>query len=235
KYSSILGEIEENVESIRIFCENGLVDALNFEDSNGCQFTGCNGNGNTDPRFKRHRSVGHCPNYLDFINNGHKELMERLAQKEYNFLIISNSLEKEREIFQNLQARFDEIEKKLLVSDKENQSLKIQLCQLESEIKTAQVYDDKIKKFDENIENFQMECNEALNNGYDYIQIEKANDLEIENNQLKCQIENISKEFTDLENKCAKKSHQSVLSNDDTIEICSKKTEVSKEDIKIIG
>ncbi|CAF1046270.1 unnamed protein product, partial [Brachionus calyciflorus] len=51
KFISILGGIDLSNESkLCIFSENGMVEAIDFEDKTGCQFTGCNGFGNTDPR-----------------------------------------------------------------------------------------------------------------------------------------------------------------------------------------
>ncbi|CAF0977528.1 unnamed protein product [Brachionus calyciflorus] len=117
-FNSILGDINEKTDC--------------------CKFTGCNGDGNTDPRFKKHRSQGHCPIYFNFINNGYKEMRERILQKEDLILTLNKNLQSVINSKKILESKTDEEQKNLIFLKKENNDYKIRIDELESEIKVKE-------------------------------------------------------------------------------------------------
>lgn len=63
-FKKILGKIER---SPIFFNQNGLSSPQNLFNEEYCGFTGCFGFGNTDQRFEKHRTRGHCPKYFEFM------------------------------------------------------------------------------------------------------------------------------------------------------------------------
>ena len=66
-FKKILGRIESESSPL-FFNKKGSSSLQNLFDEDYCGFTGCQGQGNTDHRFEKHRNRGHCPKYFDFMS-----------------------------------------------------------------------------------------------------------------------------------------------------------------------